>query len=112
MIVACAFDWRSPGKPNAHFSLSFGTSAAVRPALFASAKRVLDVLAPPRPFHVVAFASNGFDFSDGGHIALGSGVISSELRSFFPVRASAIARRSAALRPVTMEIIGPVSIAA
>src|SRR5437868_10404748 len=99
MIVACAFDWRSPGKPNAHFSLSFGTSAAVRPALFASAKRVLDVLAPPQPFHVVTLALNAFAFSDGGHIARGSGVISSVLRSFLPVSASAMARRSAALRP-------------
>src|SRR5215813_13386239 len=112
MMVACAFDWRSPGKPNAHFNFNFGTSAAVRPALFASAKRVFDVFAPPQPFHVVTVGSNGFDFSDDGHIARGSGVISRELRSFLPVSASAMARRSAALRPVTIDIIGPVSIAA
>src|SRR5204862_2222112 len=112
MMVACAFDCRSPGKPNAHFNFSFGTSAALRPAVRASAKRVLDVLAPPQPFHDIApgaLASNVFAFSDCGHIARGSGVIASVLRSGLPLTASAMARRSAALRPATIEIIGPVS---
>src|SRR5437762_6772215 len=79
-IVACAFDCRSPGKPNAHFSLSFGTSAAAMPALRASVKRVLDVLAPPQPFHAgpadrlnFALAAPGFAVE---HMAFGSGVIS------------------------------------
>src|SRR6185436_5209664 len=105
MIVACAFDCRSPGKPKAHFNFSFGTSAALMPAVRASANRVLEVLVPPQPFHVVLLGSNAFDFSDGGHMALGSGVISSELRSVLPVMASAMARRSTPLRPVTIEII-------
>ena len=38
-----------PGKPNAHFSVSFGTSRAARPAAAAVWKRAL--LLPPQPFH-------------------------------------------------------------
>src|SRR5688572_17628259 len=38
-----------PGKPNAHFSVSFGTSRAVRPAAAAAWNRALFV--PPHPFH-------------------------------------------------------------
>src|SRR5215831_8148621 len=75
-IVACAFDCRSPGNPNAHFNFSFGTSAAVRPALFASVNRVFGVLAPPQPFHVApADALNAFARSAGAHIALGNGTL-------------------------------------
>ena len=38
-----------PGKPNAHFSVSFGTSRAASPAAAAVWKRAL--LLPPQPFH-------------------------------------------------------------
>src|SRR5438876_11535289 len=99
-IVACAFDCKSPGKPNAHFSFSFGMSAAVRPALRESVNRVLDVLAPPQPFHAGPADGLNFAFAAAGfaaeHMAFGNGVISSVLRSVLPVMASAIARRSAA----------------
>jgi hypothetical protein len=33
-MVLCEYDCRSPGNANAHFTFSFGTSAAVRPAVF------------------------------------------------------------------------------
>src|SRR5438105_665094 len=115
-MVACALDCRSPGKPNAHFNLSLGTSAAATPALRASVKRVLDVFVPPQPFHAgpderlnFALATPGFDVE---HIAFGRGVTSSVFRSFLPVTASPMARRSAALRPVAIATIGPVSMAA
>src|SRR5438132_1505400 len=115
-MVACAFDCRSPGKPNAHFSFSLGMSAGARPALRESVNRVFDVLAPPQPFHAGPEDALNFADADAGfaaeHMAFGSGVISSVLRSCLPVTASAIARRSAALRPVIIEIIGPVSRAA
>src|SRR5215831_11110845 len=102
-IVACAFDWRSPGKPNAHFNFSFGTSAAVSPALFASWNLVFAVLAPPQPFHVgPALMSKGVALRFASHMAFGNGAISSVFRSFFPVTASAMARRSAALRDVAI----------
>ncbi len=46
------------------------------------------------------------------HIACGGGVRSNAFANVFPVTNSAIARRSATERPVAIEIIGPVSIAA
>src|SRR5690242_8679796 len=109
-MVACAFDWRSPGNPNAHFNFKLGMSAAVSPALFASWNRLFDVLAPPQPFDAgPAPTSNDPAFPLAAHIAFGSGVISCVLRSFLPVTASAMARRSAALRAVAIGIIGLVS---
>src|SRR5439155_12373457 len=75
-MVACAFDCRSPGNPNAHFSFSFGLSAGARPALRGSVNRVMDVLARPQPFHAgsgdalnVAVADAGLAAED---IACGS----------------------------------------
>src|ERR1041384_6020538 len=74
-IVACAFDCRSPGNPNAHFNFNFGMSAAVSPALFASWKRVFAVLAPPQPFHVGPLPTpNAAAFAFAVHMALGRGV--------------------------------------
>src|SRR4249920_1509673 len=97
-IEACAFDCRSPGKPNAHFSLSFGTSGGVRPAALALWKRVFEVLTPPQPLHEGPFAGlNAAPAVGPAHMAFGNGAMSRVLRSFLPVAASAIARRSAAL---------------
>src|SRR5580765_2355930 len=47
--VGCALASRSPGNPNAHFTLRREACAAVRPAAFASWNRVLFLLAP-QPF--------------------------------------------------------------
>src|SRR4029079_9788627 len=57
-IVTCDPDADTPGSPNAHFTFSFGTSAAERPAAAADWKRVLR-RSPPHPFHAAA-ASGSF----------------------------------------------------
>jgi hypothetical protein len=51
------------------------------------------------------------DRPDAVHIAAGSGVVTSGLLRDLPVRNSAIARRSAAVRLLAMVIIDPVSMA-
>src|SRR5688500_7016113 len=52
--------------PNAHFSVSFGTSAAVSPAALAFWNRVF---APslPQPFHIGSVAGSGSGVVEGGH---------------------------------------------
>src|SRR5580765_4117274 len=49
-IVGCELVVSPVGNPNAHFSLSVGTSAAVSRAAAAGWKRVL-LLSLPQPFH-------------------------------------------------------------
>src|SRR6185503_9407805 len=104
-IVDCAFDWRSPGKPNAHLSFSRGTSAAVSPAIAASWNRTLLVVTP-QPFHFGPDdGSNAIllpalpEPPDAAHIACGGGAVLSGLSNFLPVRNSEMARRSAEERP-------------
>src|SRR5688572_24009442 len=136
-IVDCAYDCRSPGNANAHFSFSLGTSVAVRPAAAPSWNRVLLVFCP-HPVHrgpalglnasvapvLSAFAeasadrrssppaSGGWSDRPAVHIAAAAGVVTRGLPTGLPVRNSAIARRSAAVRLFAMVIIDPVSMAA
>src|SRR6185436_15939445 len=118
-IVDCAYDCRSPGNANAHFSFSLGTSVAVRPAAAPSWNRVLLVFCP-QPVHrgpaLGLNASVGPGLSDrpapAVHIAAAGGVVTRGLPIGLPVRNSAIARRSAAVRLFAMVIIDPVSMAA
>src|SRR5207237_4672953 len=112
--VGCAFASRSPGKPNAHFTLRRDACAAVMPALPESWKRVLLVLSP-QPFQffpVSGFAKPPGVFCAVTHIApCGGSVDRSRADSDLPVTYCAIARRSAPLSRLAMEIIGPLSMA-
>ena len=54
----------------------------------------------------------GLKFAEAVHIAAAGGVVTSGLPMDLPVRNSAIARRSAAVRLLAMVIIDPVSMAA
>src|SRR5271165_1912105 len=47
----------APGNPNAHFSLSWGTWAAVSPAVFSDWNRVLEV-STPQPFQAEPLAGS------------------------------------------------------
>src|SRR6185369_15156861 len=107
VMVVCEYDCRSPGNANAHFTLSFGTSAAVRPAVFW--KRVFDVL-PPQPLHAGPLPGVNAALR-GVHIARGDGVVERAVAKVLPVRNSAMARRSTALRPLAIVTIDPLSIA-
>src|SRR5688572_9244382 len=99
----------SPGNANAHFSFSRGTSAAESPAARASWKRVLAVFTP-HPFQRGPVeASNA---AAARHIAAGAGVVTNGVESDLPETNSAIARRSGAVRLVTIEIMVPVSMVA
>ena len=85
-------------------------SAAVSPADDASWKRVLLVFCP-HPVHRGP-ALELKDCEEPVHIAAGAGVVTTGFDSDLPVRNSAMARRSAAVLPVAIVIIEPVSIAA
>src|SRR5688572_33191546 len=99
----------SPGNANAHLSFNRGTSAAVSPAARASWKRVLAVFTP-QPFHRgPADASKAAALR---HIAAAAGVVTNGVESDLPETNSAIARRSGAVRLVTIEIMVPVSMVA
>ena len=103
-IVDCAFDCRSLGNPNAHLSFRRGTSAAVRPAIAASWKRVLLVVTP-HPFHLGPDEGSNAPFSV--HIARGGGDMFGALANVLPVTNSEMARRSASERPAAIATIGP-----
>ena len=103
-IVDCAFDCRSLGKPNAHLSFRRGTSAAVRPAIAASWKRVLLVVTP-HPFHRGPVEGSNVPLSV--HIARGGGDMFGALANVLPVTNSEMARRSARERPAAIATIGP-----
>ena len=106
-IVVCEYDCRSPGNANAHFSLSFGTSAAARPA--APWYRVFDVFCP-QPLQAGPLpGANGA--LRGVQKARAAGVVESAVAKVLPVTNSAMARRSGALRPLAIVTIDPVSIA-
>src|SRR6185503_12473331 len=113
-IVDCAYDCRSPGNANAHFSFRLGTSLAVRPAAAPSWNRVLPVFCPQPVQRGPALGLNASVGPDrpGVHIAAAGGVVTSGLPMGLPVRNSAIARRSAAVRLFAMVIIDPLSMAA
>src|SRR5919108_5373560 len=108
-IVDCAYDCKSPGKANAHFNFSLGTSVAVSPADAPSWNRALLVFCP---HPVQRGPALGLKVDDAVHIAAGGGVVTSGFASDLPVRNSAMARRSAAVRLLAIVIIDPVSIAA
>src|SRR5262245_14705647 len=107
-MLACEYDCRSPGNAKAHFSFSRGMSAAVSPAEEASWKRVLPEFCP-HPVHRGPVL--GLKGCVAVHIAAGAGVVTTGFDSDLPVRNSAIARRSAAVRPFAIVIIDPVSMA-
>src|SRR5687768_13936004 len=96
----------SPGKANAHFSLSRGMSVAVRPAAAPSWKRVFEEFCP-QLVHCAPDA--GLNALLAVHRAFAGGVVTSGFANDLPVRNSAIARRSAAVRLLAMVIIVPVS---
>ena len=100
----------SPGNPNAHFNLSFGTSPAARPAILPSWYRVFCVFAP-QPFHAGPVRGFANSPATARHIACGDGFVLNASENFFPVTNSAIARRSTPVRPLAIESIGPLSIA-
>src|SRR5262245_58924732 len=108
-IMDCAYDCRSPGNAKAHFSFSFGTSLAVRPAPAPSWNRVLLVFCPHPVQRGPAF---GLKVAEAVHIAAAGGAVTRGLPTVLPVRNSAIARRSGAVRLLAMVIIDPVSMAA
>src|SRR5690349_3282715 len=108
-IVACAYDCRSPGNPNAHLSFRRDTSAAAMPAPAASWNLVLFVFCP---HPVQRGPALGLNASFALHIAAAGGVVTSGFESDLPVRNSAIARRSAAVRLLAIVTIEPLSIAA
>src|SRR4249920_3201468 len=103
-MVDWAFDCRSLGNPNAHLSFKRGTSAAVRPAIAVSWKRVLLVVTP-HPFHLGPDEGSNAPFSV--HIARGDGVMFGALANVLPVTNSEMARRSASERPAATATIGP-----
>src|SRR5687768_2091608 len=88
--VGCAHAADAFGKPNAHFSLSPGTCAAVRPASLAGWNRVF-VTSRPQPFH--PGPCNGFVRGAGAAQRAAAG-IGSPVLNFLPVTNSDTARRS------------------
>src|SRR5687768_12098103 len=60
----------TPGKPNAHFSVSFGICAAVSPAAFSFWNRVF-AASLPHPFHIGMDAGSGSTLP-AGHAPTGS----------------------------------------
>jgi hypothetical protein len=95
--VIPAHDCTSPGRPNAHFNFSFGTSAAESPAAGAAWKRVFDAFCP-KPFHVDAAGVIAKVPRPVVHIAFCAGAIENGVPKPRPLANSAIARRSAAVR--------------
>ena len=101
----------SPGKPKAHFTFSFGTSAAVTPAAAASWYRVLRVFTP-QPFHAGPASGLANSPAAARHIACGDGWVLNASANGLPVTNSAIARRSTPVRPLAIDSMAPDSSAA
>src|SRR5688500_9400625 len=104
--VIAAHDCTSPGRPNAHFSLSRGTSAAVMPAAAAGWNRVFDGFCP-NPLQRAAFAAGALAGAAPVHIADGAGAIENGAPNDLPLTNSASARRSAVVRPWVIDTIEP-----
>ena len=92
----------TPGTPNAHFSVSFGTEAAVSPAAAADWKREL-VRSLPQPFHCGSVAASASGRAAVVHRpALGSAV------AVVPfARNAATAPRSTTVMPPAIAAIAP-----
>src|SRR6202041_3697154 len=90
--VGCAHAEVASGKPNAHFNLSRGSSAALRPAETADCSRLFSVVAP-QPFQLGPDIRNLEDDSQRPREA----PVGSPVR-IVPPRYSAIARRSGPLK--------------
>src|SRR5262245_51583468 len=101
-MLACEYDCRSPGNAKAHFSFSRGISAAVSPAGAASWNRVLLVFCPHPVHRGPEPASNAGRAPE--HIAAAAGAMTTGIDSDLPVRNSAMAWRSAAVRPLAIVI--------
>src|SRR3954462_8728865 len=106
-IVGCELVVSPVGKPKAHFSLSFGTSAAVRRAWAAGWNRVL-LLSLPQPFQLALAAGSvmaafcvhlfGMFFaSPAGELSIG-----------LPERNSAMRRFCGSVMPSDLSFIVPV----
>src|SRR5688572_25368795 len=101
--VIPAHDCTSPGRPKAHFNLSFGTSAADSPG--DDWNRAFERFCP-NPFQTgcdVSIENVEFD----RHIAFAAGSIVKRSPSDFPLANSASARRSAVVRPCVIDTIDP-----
>ena len=104
--VGCANAELSPGNPNAHFSLSLGTSSADNPGF--GWKREL-VGSTPQPFQsALAFGANFLS----GVVHWPAITSAATLPKAFPVIYSAIARSSSSLSPAACVTIAPVETAA
>src|SRR6185312_10367179 len=103
-----------PGNPNAHFTFRRPACAPVSPAVLPSWKRVLLVLSPqPFQFFPAAGLNAPGTICAVTHIADCAGAVErSRPDSVLPVTNCAIARRSAPVLRLAIEIIGPVSMAA
>ena len=106
--VMPAHDWTSPGRPNAHFSFSRGTSAAERPAPGAAWKRVFEAFWP-KPFHAGPAGVIVNVPRPEVHIALAAGASENGVPKLRPLANSAIARRSCAVRSCVIATMGPAS---
>src|SRR5277367_2909468 len=99
------------GNPNAHFSFRLGTSVAVRPALFADAKRVLPRSAL-HPFHEGPADGSANGGLVGQRLDIDSALPECFASSGRPPRYSAMRRFSSALSPRAGSTMTPVVIAA
>src|SRR6185295_16784773 len=93
--TGCARAAVTPGRPNAHFSFSRGTSGALSPPLSAGTKRVL-VTVPPQPFQLEPLV--GSDMAGTGVVQRADAAIGVGDPSARPARNSATDFFSASLR--------------
>src|SRR5262245_14661149 len=103
-IAGLPYAWAPPGNPNAHLSLRFGTSAAVRPGFF---WKRLFVGSAPKPFHCGFDANAASRVSFVGHALASAATAPSDL----PESSSATARFSATVRLIACVLMLPVVIA-
>src|SRR6185503_21240032 len=89
--VSPAHDWTSPGRPNAHFSFSFGTAAADSPPPGSRWKRAFDAFCP-KPFQAGPAGVMVNVPRPVAHSAFGAGAIENGVPKLRPLANSAIAR--------------------
>ena len=104
--MRAAQDCTSPGRPKAHFSFSRGTSAAAIPAAPAGWNLVFERFCP-KPLHRAAPGFGGPLDAAAEHIAAGVGAMEKGAPRDFPLANSAMARRSAVVRPCVIDTMDP-----